>query len=76
MLYRAVQLKGWTMGAGSTSLLTLYPDGSTVPQYAQKAMSVMIDAGIIGGTGAGLLEPNRSMTRAEMAVVLARLITL
>lgn len=47
-----------------------------MPAYARGAMSVLLQTGIITGTSAGKLEPARIMTRAEMAVVLARALTL
>lgn len=76
ILYRAMQAVGWSIGTENTALLSAYPDGSTVPAYARGAMSVLLQTGIITGTSAGKLEPARIMTRAEMAVVLARALTL
>ncbi|WP_308856436.1 S-layer homology domain-containing protein [uncultured Oscillibacter sp.] len=76
ILYRAMQTVGWSIGAENTALLGAYPDGGAVPAYARGAMSVLLQTGIITGTSAGKLEPGRIMTRAEMAVVLARALTL
>lgn len=76
ILYRAMQAVGWSIGTENTSLLNAYPDGSAVPAYARGAMSVLLQTGIINGTSAGKLEPGRTMTRAEMAVILARALTL
>lgn len=75
ILYRALQTMGWSIGTENTALLNTYPDGGTVPAYARGAMSVMLQTGILTGTSAGRLEPGRTMTRAEMAVVLARALT-
>lgn len=75
MLYRAMQVMGWGL-SGSTSALSYYSDGSAVPSYAREAMAAMVQNGIITGTSAGKLEPAQVMTRAEMAVALARALTI
>lgn len=75
-LKRAMQAAGWSMEAGNTALLNSYPDGGTVTPYAQDAMATMVSYGIITGTSDGLLSPLGRMTRAEMAVVLARALTI
>ena len=76
ILYRAMQAVGWSIGTENTGLLNAYTDGSSVPAYARGAMSALLQAGVITGTSAGKLEPGRTMTRAEMAVILARALTL
>lgn len=76
ILYRAMQAVGWSIGSENPTLLNAYPDGGSVPAYARGALSVLLQAGILTGTSAGKLEPGRTMTRAEMAVVLARALTL
>lgn len=76
MLYRALQVMGWSIGSENPAVLSSYSDAASVPAYARGAMSVMVQSGILAGTAAGKLEPNRTMTRAEMAVVLARALTI
>lgn len=76
MLYRAMQAVGWSLGGENTSILSYYSDGAAVPSYARGAMSVMIQNGILTGTTSGKLAPGQAMTRAEMAVVLARALTI
>ena len=75
MLYRAMQTMGWVIGTEDPSILNAYTDGAYVADYARGAMSVMVQTGVVQGSG-GLLEPGRIMTRAEMAVALARALTL
>ena len=75
MLYRAMQTMGWVIGTEDPSILNAYSDGAYVADYARGAMSVMVQTGVVQGSG-GLLEPGRIMTRAEMAVALARALTL
>lgn len=76
ILYRAMQAVGWSIGSENPALLNAYPDSGSVPAYARGALSVLLQAGILNGTSDGELEPGRTMTRAEMAVVLARALTL
>ena len=76
ILYRAMQSMGRILGTENEALLNSYSDGASVPAYARGAMSAMVSSGVITGTSAGQLEPGRVMTRAEMAVVLARALTL
>ncbi len=76
MLYRALQVMGWSIGSENPAVLSSYSDAASVPAYARGATSVMVQSGILAGTAAGKLEPNRTMTRAEMAVVLARALTI
>ena len=74
-LQRAFQAAGWYIGDGSQSTLALYPDGSQVAGYAQGAMAAMVEWGILYGKD-GLLDPWGALTRAEMAVLLYRALTL
>lgn len=75
-LQRALQAAGWSLSGGSSGSLSMFPDGGTVAPYAQSAMVVMVEYGVITGTSAGTLNPRGQLSRAEMAVVLARVLTL
>ena len=75
-LQRALQAAGWSLSGGSSSSLSVFPDGGDVIDYAQSAMAVMVEYGVITGTSAGTLNPYGQLSRAEMAVVLARVLTL
>ena len=74
-LQRAFQAAGWYLTDGSQSTLDLYPDGSQVAGYAQGAVAAMVEWGILYGKN-GLLDPWGALTRAEMAVLLYRALTL
>ena len=76
LLQRTMQRTGWSLGAGNTNLLSGYSDGWSVASYAQSAMAIMIEYGIISGTGSGALSPQGTTSRAEMAVMLSRAMTL
>ena len=76
LLQRTMQRTGWSLGAGNTNLLSGYSDGWGVASYAQSAMAIMVEYGIISGTGNGSLNPRGTTSRAEMAVMLSRAMTL
>lgn len=76
ILQRAMQTTGWALGSGNTALLSGFSDGGSVSGYAQGAMATMVEFGVITGTNQGRLNPQGTLTRAEMAVVLHRLLTL
>ena len=70
-----MQATGWSLGAANTGYLSGFRDGGMVAPYAQEAMSHMIEYCIITGTPEQKLNPIQSISRAEMAVMLARAIT-
>lgn len=76
MLYRAMQTAGWSMGSANTSVLNGFKDGASVSSYAREAMAWMVSYGIISGNTDNTIAPNGNMTRAQMAVVLARILTM
>ncbi len=76
LLKRTMQAVGWSLGSGDQSLLDGFRDGAQVSAYAKDAMATMVYYGIITGTPQGMLNPRSNMTRAEMAVVLERALTL
>ena len=76
LLQRTMQRTGWSLGAGNTSLLSGYPDGWRVASYAQSAVALMVEHGILSGKGDGSLDPQGTTSRAEMAVMLSRAMTL
>ena len=71
MLYRFAGAEG-----GEAAALTSFPDNSTVSSWAQDAMGWAVQNGIITGTGSGTLNPAGNASRAEVAVMLQRFISL
>ena len=63
-------------GSGNESALYGYSDWQSVSGYARSSMAVLVENGIFSGDNMGRLMPGQTMTRAEMAVVLARTLTL
>ncbi len=54
--------------------MSAYPDGATISDWAQHAMAWAISVGIINGRDSGVLDPQGTATRAEVAAVLMRFI--
>ena len=61
--------------AGTASDLLPFSDRGQIETYARDAASSLVRAGVIQGSG-GKLNPRGNITRAEMAVILHRLLTL
>ena len=75
-LYRAMQKANRTVPNAYDSYLTRFPDGASVATDARPAMAAMAQAGVIKGDQVGRLNPQGTLTRAEMAVILHRGLTL
>lgn len=75
MLERAMRAAGWSVTSASPSLLDGYADGKQVSSYARDAMASMIRMGVLQGDKYGRLNPHKEITRAEIAVILHRLLT-
>ena len=56
-------------------VLSQYPDFDTVAPYAKEAVSALIGAGIVNGKN-GKIAPTDYTTRAEVAVLLKRMLSL
>ena len=50
-----------------------YPDFEDVPEYAREAVSALVGAGLVNGKN-NLIAPNDNTTRAEVAVLLKRIL--
>ena len=72
-LYRYAQYKGKGF-TGSWMFPLDYPDVADVADYANEAMHWMTMKGIVKGKADGKLAPKAGATRAEIAVMLTRLI--
>lgn len=76
MLQRAMRASGWVLEEGSYADLAAFGDGSSVASYASSAVGAMVRLGVVQGDEKGRLNPLASITRAEMAVILYRALTL
>jgi hypothetical protein len=72
LAYRAFLSKGYIQETTDTSVLDEFKDKEDISDYAKVAMASMVKAGIIQGAD-GLVNPLGNATRAEVAVMCARL---
>lgn len=75
LAYRAFLNKGYITETDDLSSLDAFADKGDVSDYAEIAMASMVKAGIINGSD-GNLNPKGSATRAEVAVMCAKLVEL
>lgn len=74
MLKRAMVAAGWSVPSGGEGNLSRFSDGAQVSGYARDAVASMVQMGIVTGDGAGRLKPWEPISRAEMAVILYRVL--
>jgi hypothetical protein len=75
-LARAMRADGWTLTSGTRSTLSAFSDSAAVSDYAVDDLAAMVHMGIFQGGSNGKLNPQSPLTRAQMAVILCRAITL
>ena len=69
MVYRVIKDKL----VGADIIRPQYEDFDSVPEYAKEAVSALISAGLVNGKG-DKIAPNDNTTRAEVAVLLSRVL--
>ncbi|MFC5403392.1 S-layer homology domain-containing protein [Cohnella soli] len=72
LLFRVLRPNDTVIG----DVLNGFPDGNKVGTWARDAIAYAINAGWIVGDSGNNIQPNRMITRAEMAVILARVLNL
>lgn len=75
LAYRAFLNKGYISETADLSTLDGFADKDSISPYAQSAMAAMVGAGIIQGSDGGV-NPLGNATRAEVAVMCARMLEL
>ncbi|MFF2908337.1 S-layer homology domain-containing protein [Paenibacillus sp. NPDC057934] len=65
-----------TLKPQESGVTTAFTDSTEIGAWAQKAVVQAVQAGIIKGDNAGTFRPNAEVTRAEMAVMIARAMSL
>lgn len=75
IIKRALDAKGIPISTGTAAHIGDFSDAASVSDYAVTAVASLVKAGIITGSG-GKLNPKDLITRAEMAVILYRVVTL
>lgn len=76
LIQRTINATGGSMRDGTEAALSTFADRGNVAPYAQGAVSALVQAGIIKGDNAGRLNPTGSLSRAEMATILHRVLTM
>lgn len=73
LVARALKVAGKTLASGSSSDLSIFKDKASVSEYAVSSVAALVKAGIIKGSNS-YLYPKSYVTRAEMAVILYRVL--
>ncbi|MEA4893237.1 MAG: Ig-like domain-containing protein [Peptococcaceae bacterium] len=77
MIARAMKITGLTIsltGNDISALLGAYTDGAFVSDYAKDCIAACLKTGITSGTGNAMISPKDYITRAEVAVMVQRLL--
>lgn len=74
MIYRAMNAAGKAVPDASTGLLSNYVDGGQVSASSRTAVASLIQLGAVKGSADMRLNPTSSISRAEMAVILHRVL--
>lgn len=75
LIQRTMSATGRPLTAGDTSTLNSFKDRNRVSDYAANAVAALVRSGLIKGDD-GKLNPTASISRAEMAVLLHRVLTM
>ncbi len=73
LAHRVMSRQGKLPEKGSTDLDKKFTDGNQVSDYARNGVAVLVEEGILQGYETGAFLPRGNATRAECAVMLARL---
>lgn len=73
LLWRLMNKLGYTAQSHADTVLGAYSDEGQIEQYAREAVAYLIEKGIMTGKPDGKLCPLDTVTRAEMAVMMARI---
>ena len=73
MLTRALEAQGKALEEADESVLAQFADAAEISDYARQAVASVVEAGIIAGSN-GRINPLENATRAEIAVMLNRVL--
>lgn len=74
VLHRVLPLLGLECPDAPLTVLDRFSDAGSIAEYARPGAATLVAQGIVGGNGHGL-SPKANLTRAEMAVLIHRLMT-
>ncbi len=75
MICRAMRAAGQSVPNVSVSSLSSYQDFSQLSDYARASVASLVQMGAVQGDASRRLNPTQSITRAQMAVILYRVLT-
>lgn len=75
MIYNSLQSSGQAIGNVHTSILNDFRDVGSVSGYAKEAVATLVKMGVINGDHNKRLNPGSTITRAEVAAILYRVMT-
>ena len=73
LLYRFLLSQDVELPEGDMTILNAFADGETVLDYAKFPTATLIGCGLVGGNNKGL-SPRDTLTRAEMATLMCRVV--
>jgi hypothetical protein len=77
MIARAMKITGLTVTLTDSDVSTLigtYTDGASASDYAENSIAACLKARIVAGTSDSTIAPKDNITRAEVAVMVERLL--
>lgn len=76
IICRAMKAAGERVPAAGTSVLAAYSDQARIASHARDSVAALVNLGVVRGSSDMRINPTRSISRAEMAVILHRVLTL
>lgn len=76
MICRAMRSAGKKVPSTGSSALYAYGDQAQISPYARDSVAALVQLGVVQGSSDMRINPRRSISRAEMAVILHRVLTL
>ena len=76
MICRAMRFAGKRVPATTSSALSAFVDQTQISSYARDSVAALVQLGVVQGNANMRIDPRRSISRAEMAVILHRVLTL
>lgn len=75
MICRALDAAGQAVPIADTGLLSSYADGGQISAFARSSVASLVQMGVVQGNNSNRLNPSAAISRAEMAVILHRVLT-
>lgn len=75
MICRALDAAGQSLPAADASVLSSFTDGGQVSGFARPSVAALVQLGAVRGNSSMRLNPGAAISRAEMAVILYRVLT-